>query len=152
MMTDAEYMKRALGLASLAARSGDIPVGALVVDNKTGEIIGEGYNTREKGGGACAHAEISAIEEACRKRGGWRLSGCTLYVTLEPCTMCAGACVNSRIDRVVFALKDAKSGAFGSVLNLNFFPLNHKVDIVSGVCERESADLLRAFFEARRIQ
>ena len=150
MMTDTDYMKRALDLAELAARSGDIPVGALVVDKRTGEIIGEGYNEREKGGGACAHAEIMAIEQACRKRGGWRLSGCTLYVTLEPCTMCAGACINSRIDRVVFALKDAKAGAFGSVLSLNSFPLNHKVDIVSGVCENESAALLRAFFEARR--
>lgn len=150
MMTDAEYMKKALDLAALAARTGDIPVGALVVEDATGEILGEGYNKREAGAGACAHAEVMAIEAACKKRGSWRLSGCTLYVTLEPCTMCAGACVNSRIDRVVFALKDAKAGAFGSVLDLNSFPLNHKVTIISGVCEKESAYLLRSFFKERR--
>lgn len=150
MMTDAEYMKKALDLAVLAASSGDIPVGALVVDCATGEILGEGYNKREAGESACAHAEILAIESACKKRGTWRLSGCTLYVTLEPCAMCAGACINSRLDRVVFALKDAKAGAFGSVLDLNAFPLNHKVGTDSGICERESADLLKSFFEQRR--
>ena len=147
---DVLYMRKALELAKECAGSGDVPIGAIVVRDSDGEILGRGKNTREAKGKASGHAEINAIEEACEKISSWRLSGCTLYVTLEPCPMCAGACINSRIDRVVFALKDAKAGAFGSVMNMNSYPLNHKVNITCGVCEKEALELLRGFFIKKR--
>ena len=144
------FMERAISLAREAYDLGDVPVGALVVDNSTSEILSEAYNLREKNKTATAHAEILAIEEACRKRGSWRLSGCTLYVTLEPCPMCAGALINSRIDRVVYGSADALAGCCGSLINFNFYPFNHAFEIVSGVCEEECRKLLRDFFEERR--
>ena len=147
-MNDVEYMKIAIELAKRAADAGDVPVGAVVV--KDGRLISEGYNERELCGSATAHAEIVAIEKACESLGSWRLSGCTLYVTLEPCPMCAGAIVNSRIDRVVFGAKDAKAGCFGSLINFNSYPFNHRPEITRGVCESECAALLSDFFEKKR--
>ncbi len=144
MQSDEKFMRRALELASEAAKIGEVPVGALVVLD--GEIIAEAYNRRECDKNALAHAELLAIDAACKRLGGWRLHKCDLYVTLEPCTMCAGAIVNSRIKRVVVGAKDAKAGAMGSVLNLNFYPLNHKPEMVFGVCEREASALLQEFF------
>ena len=142
------FMKQALALAKEAAALGEVPVGAVVV--KDGEVIGKGYNLRESNASATAHAEVIAIEEACRSLGTWRLSGCTLYVTLEPCPMCAGAIVNSRIDRVVFAVRDAVAGCCGSVINFNRYPFNHAFAVEEGVLAGESAALLRAFFEEKR--
>ncbi len=147
-MTDTEYMKAALAEAKKAALAGEAPIGAVIV--RDGEIISRAHNTRENDKNAICHAEIIAIDEACRRLGGWRLTGCELFVTLEPCPMCAGAIVNSRIKRVVFGAKDAKAGAFGSVLNLNSYPLNHKPDVVSGVLEGECAALLGDFFARKR--
>ena len=145
---DIVFMKHALSLAALAAEAGEIPVGAVVV--KDGEIISEGYNRRETDALSTAHAEIVAIEAACRRLGGWRLSGCTLYVTLEPCPMCAGAIINSRIDRVVFGAADSRAGCFGSLINFNSYPFNHACQLESGVCAEECAEILRGFFEKRR--
>jgi len=147
-MDDKFYMERALCLAKMAYDSGEVPVGAVVV--KGGEIISEAYNLRETNSNATAHAEILAIEEACRKLGTWRLSGCTLYVTLEPCPMCAGALINSRIDRVVYGLTDSKAGCLGSVINFNSYPFNHSFQVLGGVCAETSAELLNSFFEERR--
>lgn len=132
-----------------AEQCGDVPIGAIVVDRE-GNIIGEGKNTREALASGIGHAEINAIENACRNTSSWHLDGCTLYVTLEPCVMCAGACVNTRIERVVYALKDAKAGALGSLLSLNSYPLNHKLKVECGVCESEARELLSSFFEKRR--
>ena len=143
-MDDEKFMRRALELARLAASLGEVPVGAVIV--KDGKIIAEGYNRREADKNATAHAELIAIDKACRALGGWRLFDCELYVTLEPCPMCAGAIVNSRIKRVVCAAKDPRAGAFGSLLNLNFYPLNHKPEIEFGLFGSESAELLRSFF------
>lgn len=143
-----QYMKLAIALAEKAASVGEVPVGAVVVKN--GEIIAEGYNLRENGGGSTAHAELLAIERASERLGTWRLSGCELYVTLEPCPMCAGAIINSRIDKVVYGAKDANGGALGSVVDLCSYPLGHKPEIVCGVLENECRDLLRDFFESRR--
>lgn len=143
-MTDYYFMKRALVLAEQALNLGEVPVGAVIVCGD--EIISEAFNTRETERNALLHAEISAIDMACKKLGGWRLHMCDLYVTLEPCPMCAGAIVNARIKRVVFGAKDFKAGAFGSVINLNSYPLNHKPEIISGVFEQESQNLLRRFF------
>jgi len=147
-VTDEQYMNEAIRLAKIAAREGEVPVGAVVVCD--GRIVSCGYNMRETAKNAIRHAELSAIERACRSLGGWRLHRCTLYVTLEPCVMCGGAIVNSRIKRVVYGASDAKAGAFGSVLNLNAYPLNHKPEIVKGVCEAECAALLSEFFASLR--
>ena len=141
-------MKQALSLAKEAAALGEVPVGAIVV--KDGEIVGKGYNLRENNASATAHAEIIAIEQACRTLGSWRLSGCTLYVTLEPCPMCAGALVNSRIDKVVFAVRDSVAGCLGSVINFNRYPFNHAFAVEEGVLAGESAALLKEFFEKKR--
>ena len=145
---DFEFMKRALELAEIAAEQGDVPVGAVIV--KDGEIISEGYNLREVNKSVTAHAEMVAIERACGQLGGWHLCGCTLYVTLEPCPMCAGALINSRVDRVVFGLRDPKAGCLGSVLNMNRYPFNHAFDITEGVLAEESAKLLSDFFAKKR--
>jgi len=141
-------MRRALALAADAYALGEVPVGAVVVCG--GNIIAEGYNRRESDKNALAHAEHDAIGRACAALGGWRLHKCTLYVTLEPCPMCAGAIVNSRISRVVFGARDAKAGAFGSVMNFNFYPLNHKPEITGGVLEAECSALLSDFFRNLR--
>lgn len=147
-MQDTIYMNEALALAEEALRSGEVPVGAVIV--KDGEVLCGAYNLRETNGVATAHAELLAIEEACRLLGGWRLSGCTLYVTLEPCPMCAGAIVNSRIDRVVYGVKDPAAGCCGSVLNFNAYPFNHAFSLTRGVCEEECRALLKRFFADRR--
>ena len=148
MQNHVEFMKQALELARYAATIGEVPVGAVVV--KDGEVIGKGYNLRENNASATAHAEVIAIEEACRALGTWRLSGCTLYVTLEPCPMCSGAVINSRIDKVVYGCDDSVAGCMGSVLRFNRYPFNHTFDIIGGVLADQSAALLREFFEAKR--
>jgi len=145
---DIYFMRKAIELAKIASDCGEVPVGAVVVCD--GEIVSVGYNMRETAKNALRHAETTAIEAACRKLGGWRLHKCTLYVTLEPCVMCGGAIVNSRIRRVVYGAADSKAGAFGSVLNLNHYPLNHKPEIVKGVCADECAALLSGFFAQLR--
>lgn len=145
---DEVFMRQALMLAVEAANVGEVPVGAVVV--RRGEIIGRGRNRREKGGGATAHAEIEAINEACCTLGGWRLTGCDLYVTLEPCPMCAGAIINARIDRVVFGSSDKKGGALGGLFDLASYPLGSRPLIARGVLEEECSELLRAFFITRR--
>jgi len=141
-------MKAALEAARESLASDDVPVGCVIV--KGDRIIGRGFNTRERDGSALGHAEINAIAEACRTLGGWRLSGCTMYVTLEPCTMCAGAIVAAKLDRVVAGAKDPKAGALGSVLSLNSYPLNHKIQTDFGLCSTECSSLLTEFFSRRR--
>lgn len=143
-----QYMKQALFLAEEAGGIGEVPVGAVVV--KDGEIIASGYNQRELGHDATAHAEIIAIRRACQKLGTWRLSGCDLYVTLEPCPMCAGAIVNARIDRVFYGVKDSRGGAMGSVLDLRTYPLFFTPEVFGGICEGECRELLQTFFKKRR--
>ena len=145
---DEMYMRQALALARRAAEMGEVPVGAVVV--RGGEVIGAAGNRRECDHRATAHAELLAIEQACATLGSWRLQDCTLYVTLEPCPMCAGAIVNARVGRVVFGCKDARAGAMGSVLNLPSYPLNHRPQCTYGVCEQECRAVLQAFFAARR--
>ena len=146
-MTD-EFMKRALELAEISALEGEVPVGAVVV--KDGEIVGEGRNRRELGKNALYHAELEAIDNACKRLGGWRLWQCDLYVTLEPCPMCAGAIINSRIKNVYFGARDIKAGSFGSVVNFNDIPYNHKPQLVGGVMEQECSDILSNFFKNLR--
>ena len=148
MSMDKYFMNEALRLASLAADVGEIPVGAVVV--RDGVIVGKGYNLRENQKSAIAHAEVIAIEQACRAVGDWRLTGCTLYVTLEPCPMCAGAIVNSRIEKVVYGASDSSAGCCGSLINLNAYPFNHSFEIEGGVCEAECRTLLKDFFERKR--
>ena len=150
LVNDAYYMKEALEQAKLAAEKGEIPVGALVVDSESGEILAAAHNLRESNKSAVAHAEVLAIEEACKKRGSWRLHGCTLYVTLEPCPMCAGALVNSRIDRVVYGAKDARAGAMGSVFHINSYPVNWKPVVESGVQADTCREVMQKFFAGRR--
>lgn len=148
MNNDEYYMKEAIAEAIEAGKLGEVPIGAVIVRN--GEIIARAHNERENGKDATRHAEIIAIERACAALKGWRLIGCDLYVTLEPCPMCAGACVNSRMVRVVYGAPDLRAGAFGSVLNLNDYPLNHKPEIVGGVLADECLEPIRAFFKERR--
>ncbi len=148
MTRDEWFMTQALAEARRARELGEVPVGAVVV--KDDRIIARGYNRRETDGVATAHAELLAMEAACRELGRWRLSDCTLYVTLEPCPMCAGTAINARVGRVVFGAKDAKAGAMGSVLSINSYPLNHKAEIVSGVLGADCAEILSEFFEAKR--
>lgn len=144
MIGDEIYMKKALDEARLALLKGEVPIGAVII--KDGNVIAAAHNLRETDRSAVAHAELLAIERACRAVGGWRLSGCTLYVTLEPCPMCAGAIINSRIDRVVFGSRDEKAGACGSVMNLFAADFNHRPAITAGVLEEECAALLKEFF------
>lgn len=145
-----KFMLKALENARIAYENGDVPVGAVVV--RDGEIIAEAYNERELTGRATAHAEILAIERASEKLGRWRLSDCEMYVTLEPCSMCAGAILNARISKVIFALNDLRSGALGSVLNLNELPLLYKVQVEQGPFGEESRELLSSFFKERRAK
>ena len=146
--SDTLYMQQALELAHLAAAEGEVPVGAVVV--RDGHVIGTGRNRREQAGNALAHAEIEAINEACRTLGGWRLVGCTLYVTLEPCPMCAGAIINSRIERVVQGTLNPKAGSCGSVIDLFALPYNHRPTVITGVLEDECRDVLKQFFRQLR--
>ena len=143
-----KYMQMALKEARLAALEGEIPVGAVIV--KDGEVIASAHNNREATGDATGHAEALAIREACRILGGWHLEKCTLYVTLEPCPMCMGAIINSRLGKVVFGAKDAKAGACGSVIDLRNYPLNHKPIVESGFMKDECAAVLSDFFKERR--
>ena len=149
---DCVYMKKALELAEIAAQQGEVPVGAVVVNDSTGEIIGRGFNRREYGRSPLTHAEIVAISQASKRLGGWRLIGCTLFVTLEPCPMCAGAMINSRLPRVVFGAYDPKAGSCGSVVDLFALPYNHKPEVRGGVLENECADILSEFFKDLRQQ
>ena len=144
-----QYMALALELAREAAAAGEVPVGCVVV-SPDGEVIGRGRNLREETGDACAHAEVLAIREACARLGTWRLEGCTLYVTLEPCPMCAGAIANARVERVVFGAYDPKAGAYGSVFDLNALPLNHHPAVVGGCLEPECRSVLTSYFRAKR--
>ncbi|MDR1628607.1 MAG: nucleoside deaminase [Oscillospiraceae bacterium] len=146
--TQEALMRLALEQASLAAGEGEVPVGAVVA--RAGEVIAVGRNRRESGKNALYHAEIEAIDGACKRLGGWRLPGCELFVTLEPCPMCAGAIINSRIVRVIFGAYDHKAGSFGSLVNLNDFPYNHKPEILGGFLEAECAALLSDFFSNLR--
>ncbi|MBE6658795.1 MAG: nucleoside deaminase [Ruminococcaceae bacterium] len=141
-------MREAIREAEIAASLGEVPIGAVVVWD--GEIVSRAHNTRETEKNALGHAECSAIAAACEALGGWRLHRATLYVTLEPCPMCAGAIVNARVARVVYGAKDARAGAFGSVLQLNNYPLNHRPQLSSGVCEEECRALMTAFFASLR--
>lgn len=141
-------MKRAIELAELSALEGEVPVGAVVV--KDNEIVGEGRNRRELGKNALYHAELEAIDNACKKLGGWRLWQCDLYVTLEPCPMCAGAIINARIKTVYYGAKDLKAGSFGSIVNFNDVPYNHKPEIISGIMAAECSALLTDFFKNLR--
>ncbi len=147
-MTETEIMLRAIELAEKAAELDEVPVGAVVV--KDGEIVGEGFNRRETGKNALAHAELEAINNACRRLGGWRLHQCEIYVTLEPCPMCTGAIINSRIKRVVFGASDYKAGSMGSVINLCDLPYNHKPEIQGGFMQEECSALLTEFFAKLR--
>ena len=147
-MDDRHFMEEALALAREAAAEGEVPVGCVIV--RKDEIVGKGRNRREKDKSALAHAEIEAIREACERLGGWRLWECTLYVTLEPCPMCAGAIINARIPRVVFGAADAKCGACGSVCDLFAMDFNHHPQVERGVREEESQQLLTEFFKSAR--
>ena len=145
-----KYMKRALELAKLAFDEGEVPVGAVVVKKSTGEIVGEGRNRREGAKNALAHAEIIAIDQACRTLGGWRLPECAIYVTLEPCPMCCGAIINSRIDNVIFGAYDTKSGSAVSVQKMFEYPYNYRPEVTGGVMEDECAAILSDFFRQLR--
>jgi tRNA(adenine34) deaminase len=148
MDRDEIFMREALALAREAATEGEVPVGAVIVRSDT--VIATGRNRREMGKNALCHAELEAIDHACKALGGWRLWQCELYVTLEPCPMCAGAIINARIPRVIFGAKDKKSGSCGSVINLFELPYNHKPELVSGVLENECAKILTDFFASLR--
>ena len=148
-MSHEDYMRVAIELARSCLPDGDVPVGC-VVASPDGAIIGRGRNRREQQGRATAHAEVEAINEACAALGSWRLSGCTLYVTLEPCPMCAGAIINARIDTVRYGAREEKSGCCGSVLNLFEERFNHHPKIYGGLLEGECRELLEEFFQGLR--
>ncbi len=148
-MQDQDYMREALALAREAAQDGEVPVGCVIV--REGQIVGRGRNRREVGRSALAHAEVEAIHDACTRLGGWRLWECTLYVTLEPCPMCAGAIINARIPRVVYGAADEKAGSCGSVCDLFSMAYNHQPVVERGVLEAECAQLLRQFFAQLRV-
>ena len=148
-MNDLQLMDEALALAREAAADGEVPVGCVIV--RQGKIVGRGRNRREKNRSALAHAEVEAIRQACETLGGWRLWECTLYVTLEPCPMCAGAIINARIPRVVYGARDTKAGSCGSVCDLFAMDYNHHPQVESGIREEECAALLTEFFQNLRI-
>ena len=147
-MTHRDFMEYALALAKKAADIGEVPVGAVIVKN--GKIIGEGYNLRQTKNNSLLHAEIIAINEACENTDSWRLNDCTLYVTLEPCLMCSGAIINSRIKTVVYGCVDEKAGGLGGMTNLLSLPVNHKPEILIGIRELECQKILEDFFENLR--
>ena len=149
-MEDLELMQAALALAKEAATAGEVPVGCVIA--RRGEIVGRGRNRREEGKSALAHAEVEAIGEACRNLGGWRLWECTLFVTLEPCPMCAGAIVNARIPRVVFGASDKKCGACGSVCDIFSMDFNHHPQVEKGLLEEECSAVLTEFFQNLRLE
>lgn len=150
-MTEQEkYMKAALKLARKAADEGEVPVGAVVVCD--GKIVGRGRNRRETKKNALCHAEIEAINKACKKLGGWRLHRCDLYVTLEPCPMCTGAIINSRIKTLYYGAPDPKAGSCGTLVNLFDIAYNHKPEVVAGLLEEECAETLRTFFRELRAR
>ncbi|MBP3304674.1 MAG: nucleoside deaminase [Oscillospiraceae bacterium] len=149
-MDDLTYMDEALALAREAAADGEVPVGCVIVCRN--EIVGRGRNRREADKSALAHAELTAISEACRNLGGWRLWECTLYVTLEPCAMCAGAILNARIPRIVYGASDKKYGAVSSVCSLFSMDFNHHPTVESGIREAECAELLQEFFRNLRLE
>lgn len=147
---DELFMKEALKEAQKAYEINEVPIGAIIVRN--GEIVGRGYNQKETMKDATLHAEISSIKDACVNLRGWRLPGCTMYVTLEPCPMCAGALVNSRIERLVIGARDLKTGACGSVLNIvQMEKLNHQINVQFGVLEEDCSNILKTFFAELRI-
>ena len=148
-MQDKDYMEMALALAKEAAAEGEVPVGCVIV--RGGQVVGRGRNRRETGKTALGHAEIEAISQACTALGGWRLWECTLYVTLEPCPMCAGAIVNARIPRVVFGASDNKCGACGSVCDIFNMNFNHHPTVERGIREEEAAALMTEFFQNLRV-
>ncbi len=148
-MEDQKFMEEALALAAQAAQAGEVPVGCVIV--RQGEIVGRGRNRRETDRSALAHAEIEAIADACRNLGGWRLWECTMYVTLEPCPMCAGAIINARIPRVVFGASDEKAGSCGSVCDLFGFGYNHRPQVEKGLLEDRCKALLQDFFAELRV-
>ena len=143
-----QFMQKAFELAKISAAEGEVPVGAIIV--KGDEIVGTGRNRREYGKNALYHAEIEAIDNACKTLGGWRLWECDMYVTLEPCPMCAGAIINSRIKTVYYGASDLKAGSFGSVVDFNSLPYNHKPEMVSGVMQDEARKMLSDFFKGLR--
>lgn len=147
-MDDKFFMEEALRLARQAADEGEVPVGAVVVLGD--EIVGRGRNRREKDKNALAHAELEAIDDACKRLGGWRLWQCDMYVTLEPCPMCTGAIINSRIKRLVYGASDYKAGSCGSVVNLFDLPYNHKPEMISGFMQEECSQILTDFFRELR--
>ena len=149
-MDDLYYMDAALALAREAAAEGEVPVGCVIV--RGDEIVGSGRNRRENGKNALHHAEVQAIDQACKTLGGWRLWECTLYVTLEPCPMCAGAIINARIPRVVYGAADPKCGAAGSVCNLFSMDFNHHPQVETGVREEQCGQLLKEFFQNLRLE
>ena len=148
-MDDLKFMDEALALARESAAEGEVPVGCVIV--RRGEIVGRGRNRREQVRNALSHAEVEAINDACRNLGGWRLWECTLYVTLEPCPMCAGAIVNARIPRVVFGASDNKCGACGSVCDIFSMGFNHHPTVEKGLREEEAAALMTEFFQNLRV-
>lgn len=145
---DKKFMYEALNEAQLAAEYGEVPVGAVIVKN--GEIIARGRNMREEKQNALSHAEIEAINSACKALNSWRLDGCEMYVTLEPCPMCTGAIINSRISTLVFGAFDSKAGSIDSVINLCDYPYNHKPEIYGGICEDKCLEILQKFFKNLR--
>lgn len=146
---DEAYMRLALDEARAAAEEGEVPIGAVVVCD--GRVVARAHNRRETDADPSAHAEFSAMVAAARELGRWRLTGCTVYVTLEPCLMCAGLMVNARVDRCVFGASDPKGGAVGTLFDVSCDPrLNHEFAVTPGVLADESAELLRSFFRARR--
>ena len=149
-MEDLLYMEQAVALAKEAAAEGEVPVGCVIVCD--GKVVGRGRNRRETGKTALGHAEIEAISQACQTLGGWRLWQCTLYVTLEPCPMCAGAIINARIPRVVYGASDRKCGACDSVCDLFSMEFNHHPQVEKGVLEAECANLLTEFFQNLRTE
>lgn len=148
MMQDQKYMSLAIDQAKIAASLGEVPVGAIIVYND--DIISRGYNKREKLKNALYHAEIEAINGACEYLNRWRLIDCHLYVTLEPCAMCTGAIINSRISRIVYGASDPKSGSCGSVINLFDLPYNHKPEVISKIMEDECSNIISSFFRSIR--
>ncbi|HIZ18404.1 MAG TPA: tRNA adenosine(34) deaminase TadA [Candidatus Olsenella stercoravium] len=147
--SDEEYMRQALEEAEAAAAEGEVPIGAVVVCD--GRVVARAHNRREGDADPSAHAEFTAMVAASRALGRWRLTGCTVYVTLEPCLMCAGLMVNARVDRCVYGAADPKGGAVGTLFDVSHDPrLNHEFSVTSGVMANESAELLRSFFRARR--
>jgi tRNA(adenine34) deaminase len=150
-VSDDEWMRLALDEARLADLAGEVPIGAIVVDG-SGTVIGRGHNQREAIADPTAHAEVLAIRDAAARRGGWRLDGCSLVVTLEPCTMCAGAIVLARLDRLVYGATDPKAGAVGSLWDVvRDRRLNHRAEVVSGIRADECGELLRSWFQTRRL-